>query len=156
MFRAVLVGAIANLALATSPVVAQALREQCVDGIKAQDEVLALDSRRIDALLRNDVEALDAITAEDYSHVESSGGARNKAQFLAGRRNGRSPFSTFVIEENAVTIYCNVAVVVGRYHNSVRGSSTVKRARHLRVYVHRDGEWRNVAHQATEIGRFPR
>ncbi|RWP69251.1 nuclear transport factor 2 family protein [Mesorhizobium sp.] len=148
--------AIASLCLPISLAVAQPVSQQCVNSEVAKKEVLELDSMRIDALLRNDVEFLEEITADDYSHVESSGGARNKSQFIAGRRGERALFSTFVIDENKATIYCNVAVVVGRYHNAHRtsgGSSVVKRARHLRVYVHENGQWRNVAHQATEIGR---
>ncbi|RWQ34499.1 MAG: nuclear transport factor 2 family protein [Mesorhizobium sp.] len=146
--------AIASLCLPISLAVAQPVSQQCVNSEVAKKEVLELDSMRIDALLRNDVEFLEEITADDYSHVESSGGARNKSQFIAGRRGERALFSTFVIDENKATIYCNV--VVGRYHNAHRtsgGSSVVKRARHLRVYVHENGQWRNVAHQATEIGR---
>lgn len=153
MVRKTITVMIAILGIASANVAAQPVSEECVDREKASIDVLAVDARRIDALLNNDVDTLEAITAETYSHVESSGGARNRDEFLAGRRSGRSPFSAFVIEENEVTIYCNVAVVVGRYHNAVRGSSSIKRARHLRVYVHRDGGWKNVAHQATEIGR---
>lgn len=126
-----------------------------MDSGVARREVLTLDAMRIEALLRNDVEFLEKITADEYSHVESSGGARNKSQFIAGRRQQRALFSTFVIDENKAKIYCNVAVVVGRYHNAYKtssGSSVVKRARHLRVYVYEKGQWRNVAHQATEIG----
>ncbi|YBV94362.1 nuclear transport factor 2 family protein (plasmid) [Phyllobacteriaceae bacterium JZ32] len=148
--------AIASLCLPTSLAIAQPVSQQCLNSEEAEKEVLELDSMRIDALLRNDVEFLEEITADDYSHVESSGGARNKSQFIAGRRNQRALFSTFVIDENRATIYCNVAIVVGRYHNAYRtssGSSVVKRARHLRVYVHENGRWKNVAHQATEIGR---
>jgi hypothetical protein len=34
----------------------------------------------------------------------------------------------------------------------VRGNpSPVKHARHLRVYVNRDGSWKLIAHQATEL-----
>lgn len=148
------VAALASLCLPTSLALAQPVSQQCVDSAQAERDVLAVDASRIDALLRNDVELLESITADDYSHVESSGGARNKSQFIAGRRGGgRSIFGTFVIDENKATIYCNVAVVVGSYRNSTRGSSSVKRARHIRVYVHENGRWMNVAHQATEFGR---
>lgn len=146
---------LASICLPVSLVSAQSMSEQCVNRAEAEKEVLALDARRIEALLHNDVEFLEEITADEYSHVESSGGARTKSQFIAGRRARRALFSTFVIDENKATIYCNVAVVVGRYHNAYRtsgGSSVVKRARHLRIYVHRDGRWVNVAHQATEDG----
>lgn len=142
------------LSLLSSPAASQPLAQECIDTGQAKSDVLALDAKRIDALLHNDVAFLDSITDDAYIHVESSGGARNKSQFIAGRRNQRALFSTFVIDQNSATIYCNVAVVAGSYHNSYRtsgGTSVVKRARHLRVYVHTNGKWTNVAHQATEV-----
>ncbi|MBB3236784.1 nuclear transport factor 2 family protein [Phyllobacterium endophyticum] len=149
------VAGIASL-LVSTPVAMAQLSGQCRDRAEAEKEVLALDERRIDALLHNDVALLESITDDDYTHVESSGGVRDKAQFIAGRRGQRALFSTFVIEENKATIYCNVAVVAGSYRNAYKtsgGASVEKRARHLRVYVHKDGQWKNVAHQATETGR---
>jgi len=45
-------------------------------------------------------------------------------------------------------------VVAGTYRNIVRvcgQARPVKHARHLRVSVRRDGRWKLVVHQATEI-----
>ncbi|WP_375337405.1 nuclear transport factor 2 family protein [Rhizobium bangladeshense] len=132
--------------------VAQTSSEECVDPAAAVQQVLELDEKRVVALRDNDVEFLDAITDKDYLHVHSSGNARSKAQFMRGRANRTSSFSSFVIDENRATIYCNVAVVAGTYHNSQKGSTSEKHARHLRIYVHRDGQWTNVVHQSTRVG----
>lgn len=142
---------LASQCLSASIAVAQISNKECVNTGKAEKEVLALDQKRIDALLHNDVDFLELITDESYLHVHSSGRVRSKAQFMAGRENGSSIFSTFVIEENHAAIYCNVAVVAGLYHNSYKGASTAKRARHLRIYVHRNGKWKNILHQSTRI-----
>lgn len=146
------VALLASLCLSTSLAAAQPSSQECVNSVEAESEVLALDAKRIDALLHNDIEFLDSITDDNYLHVHSSGNVRNKAQFIAGRGNRPSIFSTFVIDENNAAIYCNVAVVAGSYHNSYKGTSAEKRARHLRVYVHRNGQWKNVAHQSTRVG----
>ena len=117
-------------------------------------EILALDAARAEALVRADVGFLAALTADDYTHVESTGTARDKRAFLDGLQSGLYRFESFVITENAVRLFGATAVVTGRYHNQIRtpaGLQPVKHARHLRVYVRRDGLWRNVAHQATEI-----
>lgn len=143
---------LASLCLSTSLAAAQTSSQECVNAEEAEKEVLALDAKRIDALLHNDVEFLESITDDNYLHVHSSGRARSKAQFMAGRGNRPSMFSTFVIDENNATIYCNVAVVAGSYHNSYKGASAEKRARHLRIYVHRNGQWKNVVHQSTRVG----
>lgn len=120
----------------------------------ARQEVLALDERRARAFVEDDVGLLDRITADDYTHVETSGVARNKAEFLDERRRGELRFRSFDIDRNEARILGDVAVVTGRYRNQVEtaaGLQPVKQARHQRVYVRRGGAWLVVAHQATEI-----
>jgi ketosteroid isomerase-like protein len=118
------------------------------------DDILALEARRSEALVAGDVATLDALTAEDYTHVETGGGVRDKTGFLAILSRPGMRFTSWVIEENTVRIYGDTAVVTGRYHNTVRtpaGDQPPKQARHIRVYVRREGRWQNVAHQATLI-----
>jgi hypothetical protein len=122
------------------------------DGIA--DEVLAADARRIAALVAGDITTVDSLTADDYTHVETGGSVRDKTQFLAQLARADFRFVSWTIDENHVRIYGDVAVVSGRYRNVVRtaaGEQPEKRARHLRVWVRRDGAWRNVAHQATRL-----
>jgi hypothetical protein len=117
-------------------------------------EVLAADARRIDALVAADLATLDELTAEDYTHVETNGGLRDKAQFLALLGQPGLRFVSWTIDENHVRIFGDVALVSGRYRNVVQTAAGVqpeKHARHLRVWVRRDGAWRNVAHQATRL-----
>lgn len=117
-------------------------------------DILELEARRSRALVEGDAATLDEITAEDYTHVETGGGVRDKAGFLAILSRPGVRFTSWVIEENTVRIYGDTAVVTGRYHNTVRtaaGEQPPKHARHIRVYVKHVGRWRNVAHQATAM-----
>ena len=117
-------------------------------------EVLAADARRITALVAGDVAGVDLLTADDYTHVETNGGMRDKAQFLALLSTPNFRFVRWTIEENHVRLFGDVAVVSGRYRNVVRtaaGEQPEKHARHLRIWVWREGAWRNVAHQATRL-----
>jgi hypothetical protein len=115
-----------------------------------QAEVLAVDAARIAALLEGDVATLEQLTGEDYTHVTSDGRLRTKTEFIDGQRSRERPFASWVVDENTVRVYGDVAIVTGRYHNAFEGGDA-KHARHIRVYVRRSGEWINVAHQATEI-----
>jgi hypothetical protein len=120
----------------------------------AADAGAAIEQRRIDALLASDLHALDAIMDERCTPIESNGTARTKAAFLQDVAKRAVSFALFEIEENASRIVGETAVVAGTYRNIVRIQGTpnpVKHARHLRVYVHRGGSWKLVAHQATEI-----
>lgn len=84
--------------------------------------ILELEARRSRALVDGDVTTLDEITADDYTHVETGGGIRDKAGFLAILSRPGVRFTSWVIEENTV-----------------------------RIYVRHDGRRRNVAHQATTL-----
>jgi len=122
------------------------------------DLILALEAERCRALVDADVAALDRITSEDYTHVETGGAVRDKSGFLAILSRPGVRFTSWVIEENNVRIYGDTAVVTGRYHNTVRtpaGEQPPKHARHIRVYLRRNGHWQNVAHQATLIASAP-
>jgi Domain of unknown function (DUF4440) len=116
--------------------------------------LLELDVARADALVRGDVSALDRMTSADYTHVESNGSFRSKAEFLDSVRRRDYKFESFVIDENHVRLFGETAVVTGRYHNDVRtpdGLKPTKHARHIRIYVRSGETWQNVAHQATEV-----
>jgi ketosteroid isomerase-like protein len=121
---------------------------------EAERAVLQVEEERVQALLHKDLAALDRIMAEESIHTESSGKVRTKAQFIAAFKAGEFAFDAFDVEENNVRIYGETAVVTGRYSNRIRAGGValpLKRARHLRVYVMREGRWQLVAHQATEI-----
>ncbi|MET0291498.1 MAG: nuclear transport factor 2 family protein [Steroidobacteraceae bacterium] len=125
-----------------------------VDDEASRKAVLEADQRRIEALVAGDLATLDALTADDYTHVETNGGLRTKAEFFALLARGDVRFVRWTIDENTVRLFGDVAVVTGRYRNVVRtadGEQPEKRARHQRVWVRRDGAWRNVAHQATRL-----
>ena len=118
------------------------------------EQVLAVDAERCNALVEKDIGTLGRLTADDYTHTETSGQVRDKAGFLAFMARKDFRFTRWVIEENRVRIYGDTAVVTGRYFNTVKdesGEHPPKYARHIRVYVRRDGQWLNVAHQATRI-----
>ncbi len=120
----------------------------------AEDAVAAVEQRRIDALIASDIHALDEIIDEHCTHIESNGTSRTKAAFLADVAKQEFSFDLFEIEENHIRIFGDTAVVAGTYRNIVRvrgNPNPVKHARHLRVYVNRGGNWKLVAHQATEI-----
>jgi hypothetical protein len=120
----------------------------------AENAVAAVEQRRIDALIACDLDTLDEIIDEHCTHVESNGTLRTKAEFLEGVAKREFSFDLFEIEENQIRVFGHTAVVAGAYRNIVRTRgrpNPVKHARHLRVYVHRSGAWKLVAHQATEL-----
>ena len=117
-------------------------------------ELLRIDLQRAKSLVDADIAFLDQITGANYVHVESTGKLRTKREFLETVAQPDFRFEEFVIDENNVQLYGEIAVLTGRYHNKIRtdlGFRFTKHARHTRVYIFEEGRWLNVAHQATEI-----
>lgn len=120
----------------------------------AEDAVAVVEQRRIDALLAGDVATLDQIIDDACTHVESNGIARTKAAFLDDVARREFSFDLFEIVDNHIRVFGDTAVVAGAYRNIARVGGNplpLKDARHLRVYVRRAGNWKLVAHQATQI-----
>ena len=120
----------------------------------AENAVAAIEQRRIHALMAADINTLHEIMDEQCTHIGSNGTPRTKAAFLEDVAKREFSFDLFEIEENHIRIFGDTAIVAGTYRNIVRvrgNPNPVKHARHLRVYVNRSGNWKLVAHQATEI-----
>ena len=120
--------------------------------------VLAMEAERCRAILAADLVALDALTGEQYINIETGGAVRDKAGFLTAMARTDQRFVEWVITENNVRLFGNAAVVTGRYYNTVQpaeGPPVTKHARHIRVWVAKDGGWSNVAHQATALAAPP-
>lgn len=119
-----------------------------------QQLIEQLEQRRVEALLAGDATTLDEITDDDCTHIESTGASRTKADFLRDLKARVFSFDMFEIEANHIRLFGDSAVVTGRYRNIVRKqgvAGAIKYAHHIRVYAKRNGVWKLVAHQATEI-----
>jgi hypothetical protein len=119
-----------------------------------EGHILTLEIRRAQALIEGDLAMLEDLTADPYTHVESTGVLRTRTQFLEGLRTGQYRFSRFEIQENHVRVVGDVAIVAGRYLSDIitpDGRQPTKYARHLRVWAIDGGRWRNLAHQATAM-----
>jgi Domain of unknown function (DUF4440) len=67
-----------------------------------------------------DVATLDALTSEDYVHVESTGQVRTKTQLLEGLTVCEYSFESFVIGQNLIRIFGQTPMVTGSYDNAIR------------------------------------
>jgi hypothetical protein len=122
----------------------------------AEASVLAAEQARAKALVDVDIDALRNMTDVNYTHVESNGKFRTCEEFLHGLEIGEYRFSTFVIDRAAVRLEDNVAVVTGDYHNDITtpgGIQPTKYARFMRIWILREENWVNIAHQATAYSR---
>jgi hypothetical protein len=90
------------------------------------------------------------LLAPGVTFVGTSGSFRDKADYIASRERSWIPrASSYSIDGLAVRFYGDTAVVTG--HEATTGAGVASQGRFTHVWVHRQGRWRLVAIQRTEI-----
>jgi len=123
----------------------------------APDETVAqfkeLQQRLATAYLRGDRAFVDALLADDWTSTDYQGRIWTKADVLAMFDGPRPPMTKAEIDVDRVRLLGDVAIVTGQSLAAglVDGRDVTVRQRYTDIYVRRDGRWRIVASQGTEI-----
>lgn len=114
-----------------------------------EEEVIALEARRADAIGTGDLEALADVLADDYLHVLAPGKVVDKAQYIEMIRKGpRRPVRSHL----RVRCYGDAAVITGDLENRIGTEDAVRRiipAFCTQVAVRSEGGWRFVSYILT-------
>ena len=123
-------------------------------------EVITLEQKIEDAIVRGDVAFVDRVTAADFSFVHGDGwthGGRplmsdDKAAFL--KRVADKEYLVHDLDNVKVELHGDVAITYGRYVSLFapknRNPSTPARLNSIwfeRVYAKRDGRWQFLSHR---------
>jgi len=116
-----------------------------------EQEIRRLDSAHADAVLRGDLAAMDTIWTEDFI-VNNPFNEIDKADRI---RSGVVSYSSFLREIEAVRVYENTAIVMGKETVVPKGKSpdagkTIYR-RYTNIWMMREGKWRLIARHASVI-----
>jgi ketosteroid isomerase-like protein len=111
--------------------------------------IRALEERLRKAMLASDVEALDALLADDLSFVDATGKTWTKADDLNGHRYGMQRIEKLDVEEQSVRVYGGFAVTVTRValSGTFAGTPFAGSLRYTRTWGEIAGTWRVVAAQ---------
>lgn len=123
-------------------------------GSAIQAQLLALERRRADAILRRDIPALQVLMDRDYQHVESRGRVRSKTELLRALGRGDIRFRSYENESTEIRVLDGggVAVAAAVFHSQdAKPGATLFRGRYVRVWVRQPDGWKNTFHQTTEI-----
>lgn len=121
-----------------------------------EDQLNALEQRRLAALSERDAAVLQSILADDYIHVHGTGRLDDRASFIQGildrpRKSARGPL--------AFQVYGELAVMRGEQTNqapSTEGSLSPLGHFMATQVAHRESEgWRFVSMHVTQIGPLP-
>jgi uncharacterized protein (TIGR02246 family) len=109
-----------------------------------------LEERWRDAQQANDTAAFKELIAPDVTFIGTSGSLRDRADYIASRSGSWIPKSTsFAIDQLRLRTFRTVVVVTGR--GITTGAGTHAEVRFTHVWARRDGKWRLVAIQRTDI-----
>src|SRR5262249_28181135 len=132
-------------------------RAQDPPELRAEREIRALEAKLSEAVIAGDRAFFERVLAADFTHTSHSGQFKSRAQWMAenkfenrpGRpQPGKTHYQSFDVEDLAVRIYGETAVVTGRSiprGTTAKGEPICGRYRYLRVWVKRAGQWQVVA-----------
>jgi ketosteroid isomerase-like protein len=116
-------------------------------------EVGKLEREVGEAITRRDGAALDRLIADDFILTNPFGQVMTKKEAIDAVTSSGYELDSLVNEEIRVRVFGDVAVAtaLGTAKGSHDGHEVVGRFRYLRVWVKREGCWRAVAAQSTNI-----
>jgi hypothetical protein len=119
------------------------------DGIAK--ELIAMENRYNDALLRADWKSLESLLAGDLVFNNADGSVSHKPDTISSLRSGEIKFDSIAMSDVTVQGFGGVGVVSGKLVEKARYKSSDLSGsyRFLDVWVKRDGRWQNVAGQET-------
>jgi hypothetical protein len=131
--------------------------------IRAEREVRELEAQLSRAVVQGDRAFFERVLAADFTHTSHAGKFKTRAEWMAEDKvenrqgkpqAGKTTYEAFDVDDLAVRIYGETAVVTGRSTpkgRNAKGEPIRGRYRFLRVWVKRGGGWQAVAFQGTRI-----
>ena len=137
----------------------QAVQTQTQNNKETEEKILKLEREWLDSYLKNDVETLKRVLADNFTKTYSNGRVLTKEQEIESQqqeieslRKGSSsqwPDLSLTTEDTQVRIYGDTAVVTGRLIE--KGANFKFQSRYTDTYVRQRGQWRVVASQLTRL-----
>jgi len=121
--------------------------------VSTEDEVLAAENRRHEALLGPDLPTLERLFHDQLSFAHSSGVRDTKDEYLAKIRNGYYDYLRIDHPVERVDVLGDTAVVVGRMTADLEVEGTAKTINNLAlaVWTRTAGGWQLVAYASTPL-----
>ena len=129
-----------------------------IDAAKSRSEravqpILDVQHRWVDALVKADTAALDAILVDSYVDTDESGCRFDKAAILGALKSGDLKLTAITLLETRVDRYGNSAVLAGASAQSgaFRGQPIAPKILFTATLVLQNGKWRAVTAHRTAV-----
>ena len=115
--------------------------------------ILALETRRYDAMTRNDLVALAALLHDELVYTHSSGVVDTKASYLEALRSGRTRYLRVEQREHQIKLKGDMALVIAATHIEVDVHALRKSLdlRSLAVWTATPAGWQFIAWQSCSV-----
>ena len=124
-------------------------------GHALRDEIMAVERRRVDAMVAEDIETLATMLADELTYTHSGGRFDTKQSFLELIAAPDSHYRDVQYsDEEVIDLGSGTVLVRGVARIMLRretGEEPDYRVLFVDVYTRRDGRWQMVAWQATRI-----
>jgi len=132
---------------------------------EAEREIRELEAQYNAAVLKADRAFFERVLADEFTHTSHSGKLKTKAQWLSepqfsesqtDPKPAKATYDSYEIDDMAIRIYANTAVVTGRTTpagRTAKGEPITGQFRFIRVWVRKEGRWQAVAFQGTRLGQ---
>jgi ketosteroid isomerase-like protein len=118
-----------------------------------EDQVLAADQARADALTHQNYDALDKILADDMTYCHATGRVDPKSAFMDSLRSGRNTYVKFDRKDAHARVSGKMAVINAEYMVQTKGPTgplhDMEDLMVTAVYEMRDGRWQLISSQST-------
>jgi Domain of unknown function (DUF4440) len=117
------------------------------------DQFREMEKSLAAAYMRGDRAFVDDLLADDWTSTDYRGQLWTKTKVLALFDGPRPPMTKAEIDVDRVRLVGDVAIVTGRSVSAGRvdGRDVSVTQRYTDIYIRRDGRWRVVASQGTQI-----
>jgi len=122
---------------------------------EAEEELLTLEETFAEAIVKNDLEGIGRLVADDWIIIDPNGEVVDRARFFEVIKSGALTHDMMESEDFRVRVYGDSAVVIGvtRTKGKFMGQEFSTQERATDVFVKRDGRWQCVL---THLTRFPK
>ena len=111
------------------------------------------ETKRIEALVKGDMAALEAMFTKDMVYTHSNGKVDTKETLLESLKTGATKYLAVVLSEKKHQVYGNTVIVTGIAEVKVKsGENEVAfKARFTEVWTRQKGEWKFALWQTTRL-----
>jgi hypothetical protein len=116
-------------------------------------EVHFAERQRFEAMMGQDVAALDTLLDDELTYVHTGGDLQSRPQFIDMIKKQTLVYESIAPSQVRVRVYDGLALATGRSQMRVRDASGVStfEIRFTEVYVRRGGRWLLTAWEATRL-----